>query len=148
MNAIESGMVRGGVPDLGSLSRLALLRWRDAFRQNPPGSVAKERRGLIEADFALCISLVHALELLQQHGVRTFFNFLHGKTDPDGDGGRIRTELQVPASFSFSSFIDFFRKIRTLLDSFLHFPSSSGALLLGFTVFYSDLNWVSFDEFI
>ena len=32
--------------------------------------------GMIEGDFALAISLYHAYELLQQHGILSFYNFL------------------------------------------------------------------------
>lgn len=34
------------------------------------------RAGVIEGDFALAISLYHAYELLQQHGILSFYNFL------------------------------------------------------------------------
>eukprot|EP00112_Aurelia_sp_Birch-Aquarium-sp1_P016270 Seg3676.1 transcript_id=Seg3676.1/GoldUCD/mRNA.D3Y31 product="Fanconi anemia group M protein" protein_id=Seg3676.1/GoldUCD/D3Y31 len=36
----------------------------------------QNRIGMIEGDFALAISLYHAYELLQQHGILSFYNFL------------------------------------------------------------------------
>jgi hypothetical protein len=56
----------------------------------------------MEGDFALCITLTHALELLLQHGIRGFYNFLAGKTDAaDGETGhnRTRTELVKVTGF-------------------------------------------------
>lgn len=52
--------------------------------------------GIIEGDFALCISLYHGYELLQQMGVRSLFIYLCGIMD--GSKG----ELSSEASFLFS----------------------------------------------
>ncbi|XP_032791668.2 Fanconi anemia group M protein homolog [Daphnia magna] len=89
--------------DIGSLTKYMLLQSRDKFRQNPPDNFPRNRSGMIEGDFALCITLTHALELLLQHGIRGFYNFLAGKTDVvDGETGhnRTRTELLKVNGFS------------------------------------------------
>ena len=49
---------------------------REEFRRNPPINLSKTQRGAVEGDFAACISLYHAYELLLQHGMRAFFNFI------------------------------------------------------------------------
>jgi hypothetical protein len=42
------------------------------------------QRGIAEGDFASAISLYHAYDLLLQHGLRTFYNFVT-KVTGDGD---------------------------------------------------------------
>ena len=49
---------------------------REEFRRNPPINLSKTQRGAVEGDFAASISLYHAYELLLQHGMRAFFNFI------------------------------------------------------------------------
>ena len=92
--------------DIGSLSRSAILKAREIFRLNPPTNFIKAKAGMVEGDFALCITLTHALELLQLHGIRGFYNFLASKTDPVSEGGqdgahhnRTRTEMQKIPEF-------------------------------------------------
>ena len=98
---MESGVLFS--KDIGSLTKYMLLQSRDKFRQNPPDNFPRSRSGMIEGDFALCITLTHALELLLQHGIRGFYNFLAGKTDAvEGETGhnRTRTELFKVNGFS------------------------------------------------
>ena len=98
---LESGVLFS--KDIGSLTKYMLLQSRDKFRQNPPDNFPRSRSGMIEGDFALCITLTHALELLLQHGIRGFYNFLAGKTDvAEGETGhnRTRTELFKVNGFS------------------------------------------------
>ena len=48
------------------------------------------QRGSAEGDFASAISLYHAYDLLLQHGLRTFFNFVSkvtGEGEPTGGAG-------------------------------------------------------------
>lgn len=90
--------------DIASLSKAAVLTSRERFRQNPPGNLSRAQSGMAEGDFAMCITLTHALELLLQHGIRGFYNFLAGKTDsiegePAGPN-RTRTELLKVNGFS------------------------------------------------
>ena len=48
------------------------------FRQNPPSHMPRGKIGIIEANFAVCITLLHALELLSLYGLRSFMKFLQG----------------------------------------------------------------------
>lgn len=89
--------------DIGSLTKFMVIQSRDKFRQNPPDNFPRSRSGMTEGDFAICITLCHALELLLQHGIRGFYNFLAGKTDAiDGEPShnRTRTELLKVPGFS------------------------------------------------
>lgn len=89
--------------DISSLTKYMVIQSRDKFRQNPPDNFPPSRRGMTEGDFAICITLTHALDLLLQHGIRGFYNFLAGKTDSnDGEAGhnRTRTELLKINGFS------------------------------------------------
>ena len=54
--------------------------------------------GVIEGDFALAISLFHAYELLQQHGMRSFHQFL--STSVMEGHSRARMELSRDPSFA------------------------------------------------
>ncbi|KAG1700085.1 Fanconi anemia group M protein [Nymphon striatum] len=64
--------------DPKSLSKFILLKAREAFRLDPPAGLPPNQYGSVEGDFALCMSLYHAYELLQLHGTRSFYNFLKG----------------------------------------------------------------------
>ena len=55
--------------------------------------------GVIEGDFGLCMSLYHAYELLQQHGLLSFYNFLKGILGGVKGTPRCRTELSQNAAF-------------------------------------------------
>lgn len=90
--------------DISSLTKFMVIQSRDKFRQNPPDNFPRQMCGVVEGDFALTITLTHALELLLQHGIRGFYNFLAGKTDA-GEGeapghNRTRTELLKVNGFS------------------------------------------------
>ena len=49
--------------------------------------------GVVEGDFALGMSLYHAYELLQRHGLRPFYNFLTGIVNGEKSFGRTRAVL-------------------------------------------------------
>lgn len=89
--------------DIGSLTKFSIIQSRERFRRNPPETCPRSRFGIAEGDFAMCITLTHALELLTQHGIRAFYNFLFEKTDWDGENGRThnrtRTELMKQPGF-------------------------------------------------
>ena len=55
--------------------------------------------GVVEGDFALAMSLYHGYELLQQHGLRSLYNFLESLLNGEKGYGRTRTELQRNADF-------------------------------------------------
>ena len=44
-------------------------------------SVQGPQQGMLEGDFALCISLYHGYELLMQMGLRSFFFYIQGIMD-------------------------------------------------------------------
>jgi Fanconi anemia group M protein len=76
-------------------SKFGLITARDEFRRNPPARLDRSTLGMAEGDFASAISLYHAYELLIQHGMRSFYNFMD-KTleDAKGPSRRLRSELQ------------------------------------------------------
>ena len=48
---------------------------------------------MVEGDFALCMSLYHSYELLQQHGLRSMFNFLESLVSGEKGSNRTKAEL-------------------------------------------------------
>ncbi|XP_041350852.1 LOW QUALITY PROTEIN: Fanconi anemia group M protein-like [Gigantopelta aegis] len=103
ISVVVSRLVRCGVlyrRDPSSLSKFLLLKSRDMFRQNPPEKLPKGQFGVVEGDFALGMSLYHAYELLQLHGLRSFYNFLTGIVNGEKSFGRTRAELLGNADFS------------------------------------------------
>ncbi|XP_043214863.1 Fanconi anemia group M protein-like [Amphibalanus amphitrite] len=79
--------------DETTLTKFALLRARDAFKQSPPPGLAHHQQSLVESDFAMCMSLYHALELLQLHGVRSFHTFIQSIVRGEKGSARGRAEL-------------------------------------------------------
>lgn len=55
--------------------------------------------GVVEADYALAMSLYHGFELLQLHGSRSLYNFLEGILSGDKGHGKTRAELSRNADF-------------------------------------------------
>ena len=72
--------------------------------------------GTIEGDFALAISLYHAYELLQQHGLRSFYQFL-SQTFSEGHS---RAKMEVTRSQ------EFVRIMRNLEEKFSHRNTTDG----------------------
>ena len=64
--------------------------------------------GAIEGDFALCMSLYHSYELLQQHGLRSTFNFLESLVSGEKGSSRTKAELTRNAVFK-----ELFESLRT-----------------------------------
>ena len=81
----KSGVLgyRGNTTNPEHYSRWALLQARNEFRQNPPSSLDKSKKGMLERDFSNSISLYHAYELLTKHGLRSFYNFLQRSVGDD-----------------------------------------------------------------
>ncbi|XP_062863163.1 Fanconi anemia group M protein isoform X2 [Trichomycterus rosablanca] len=80
--------------DLRSLTKYQLILARDQFRRNPPPHVKGAQQGALEGDFALCISLCHGFELLQQMGLRSLFFFAQNIMSGTKEYSRARNELQ------------------------------------------------------
>ncbi|CAL4087478.1 unnamed protein product, partial [Meganyctiphanes norvegica] len=78
--------------DETTLSKFQILKAREAFRQNPPENIPRNRFGVVEGIFALCMTLYHAYELLMLHGTRSFYKFLRNSLE-DGKAGVTKSEL-------------------------------------------------------
>lgn len=68
----------------------------------------RNRQGLIEGDFAMCISLYHAYELLLQHGILSFYNFIKGIID--GTKGMARAKAEITKNHEFTQLMDELRE--------------------------------------
>ncbi|KAL1791451.1 Fanconi anemia group M protein isoform X1 [Sigmodon hispidus] len=67
--------------DIPNLTKYQIILARDQFRKNPSPNIVGIQQGIIEGEFALCISLYHGYELLQQMGMRSLYFFLSGIMD-------------------------------------------------------------------
>lgn len=85
--------------DLRTLSKYQLILARDQFRKNPPQHIKGPQQGMLEGDFALCISLYHGYELLMQMGLRSLFFYIQGVMDGSREMSRARNELQRTPAF-------------------------------------------------
>ncbi|XP_051723833.1 Fanconi anemia group M protein-like isoform X3 [Ctenopharyngodon idella] len=95
--------------DLRSLTKYQIILAREQFRRNPPPHVQGPQQGPIEGDFALCISLYHGYELLQQMGVRSLFLFIQNIFSGPKESSRMKNELQrCPV------FMDLYREMETM----------------------------------
>ncbi|KAK2825963.1 hypothetical protein Q5P01_020177 [Channa striata] len=85
--------------DLRTLTKYQLILARDQFRKNPPAHIKGPQQGMLEGDFALCISLYHGYELLMQMGLRSLFFYIQGIMDGSREMSRARNELQRTPTF-------------------------------------------------
>ncbi|KAK1894430.1 Fanconi anemia group M protein [Dissostichus eleginoides] len=85
--------------DLRSLSKYQIILARDQFRKNPPPNIKGPQQGMLEGDFALCISLYHGYELMMQMGLRSLFFYIQGIMDGTREMSRARNELQRTPTF-------------------------------------------------
>ncbi|XP_072314496.1 Fanconi anemia group M protein [Eucyclogobius newberryi] len=88
-----------GHKDLRTLSKYQLILARDQFRKNPPPHIKGPQQGMLEGDFALCISLYHGYELLMQMGLRSLFFYVQSVMDGSREMSRARNELQRTPTF-------------------------------------------------
>ncbi|KAJ8379088.1 hypothetical protein AAFF_G00231790 [Aldrovandia affinis] len=95
--------------NLRTLTKYQLILARDQFRSNPPPRVMGAQQGMLEGDFALCISLYHGYELLLQMGLRSLFLYLQGIMDGTKEMARARSELQRTGDF-----VDLYRELEAL----------------------------------
>ncbi|TRZ11154.1 hypothetical protein HGM15179_015952 [Zosterops borbonicus] len=79
--------------EIPSLTKYQIILARDQFRKNPSAQNAGIHQGVIEGDFALCISLYHGYELLLQMGIRSLFIYLWGIMDGAKGLSRTKNEL-------------------------------------------------------
>uniref|UniRef100_A0A668A683 ATP-dependent RNA helicase FANCM n=1 Tax=Myripristis murdjan TaxID=586833 RepID=A0A668A683_9TELE len=80
--------------DLRTLTKYQLILAREQFRKNPSPHIKGPQQGMLEGDFALCISLYHGYELLLQMGLRSLFFYIQGIMDGAREMSRARNELQ------------------------------------------------------
>ncbi|MEL6806070.1 MAG: hypothetical protein AAFO91_20110, partial [Bacteroidota bacterium] len=59
----------------------------------------RQAMGMVEGDFAICLSLYHGLELLLHHGLKSFHIFIRASVDASKGGARARVMLQSNAEF-------------------------------------------------
>ncbi|KAM4540671.1 Fanconi anemia group M protein [Fundulus diaphanus] len=95
--------------DLRTLSKYQLILARDQFRKNPAPHIKGSHQGVLEGDFALCISLYHGYELLMQMGLRSLFFYIQGIMDGSREMSRAKNELQRTPTF-----MDLYREMETL----------------------------------
>ena len=86
--------------EITKLSKFIILKSRDEFRQNPPEHIPPMDYGTVEGDFQMAMSLYHGFELLQLHGLRSFYNFLLKILNGESGHGRTRNELTRNADFN------------------------------------------------
>ena len=55
--------------------------------------------GALEGDFAIVMSLYHGLELMEQHGLRSFYKFLEETLSTDQSSNKTKQELLRNPSF-------------------------------------------------
>ncbi|XP_060117345.1 Fanconi anemia group M protein [Heteronotia binoei] len=85
--------------DISALTKYQIILARDQFRKNPASHFTGPQQGIIEGDFALCISLCHGYELLLQMGMRSLHIFLSGIVDGSKGMTRARNELRRNEEF-------------------------------------------------
>ncbi|KAF4083802.1 hypothetical protein AMELA_G00121480 [Ameiurus melas] len=98
--------------DLRSLTKYQVILARDQFRRNPPPQLMGAKHGALEGDFALCISLYHGYELLQQMGLRSLFLFTQNIMSGSKETSRARNELQRSPVF-----MDLYREMEAMFLS-------------------------------
>uniref|UniRef100_A0A8D0G9V0 Helicase C-terminal domain-containing protein n=1 Tax=Sphenodon punctatus TaxID=8508 RepID=A0A8D0G9V0_SPHPU len=84
--------------EIPNLTKYQIILARDQFRKNPSSHLVVQQ-GIIEGDFALCISLYHGYELLLQMGTRSLYIFLCGIMDGSKGLTRARNELSRSEEF-------------------------------------------------
>ncbi|XP_066197441.1 Fanconi anemia group M protein [Saccopteryx leptura] len=95
LEAFVSSLIRRNLlmrRDIPNLTKYQIILARDQFRKNPPDNIVGIQ-GIIEGEFALCISLYHGYELLQQMGMRSLYYFLCGVMDGTKGMTRVKNEL-------------------------------------------------------
>ncbi|NXT69653.1 FANCM protein, partial [Chaetops frenatus] len=96
LEAFAGRLIKVGVlsrREIPSLTKYQIILARDQYRKNPSAQNAGIHQGIIEGDFALCISLYHGYELLLQMGIRSLFIYLWGIMDGSKGLSRTKNEL-------------------------------------------------------
>ncbi|NXF54019.1 FANCM protein, partial [Oceanites oceanicus] len=115
--------------DIPSLTKYQIILARDQYRKNPSSQNVGIHQGIIEGDFALCISLYHGYELLLQMGLRSLFIYLCGVMD--GSKGLTRTKNELGRN---EDFMKLYQQLRDMFSD-TSLPSANGNVYKSKTVF-------------
>uniref|UniRef100_H0WLY4 RNA helicase n=1 Tax=Otolemur garnettii TaxID=30611 RepID=H0WLY4_OTOGA len=101
LEAFASSLIQRNVlrRDIPNLTKYQIILARDQFRKNPSPNIVGKQQGVIEGEFAICISLYHGYELLQQMGMRSLYYFLCGIMDGTKGMTRSKNELSRNEDF-------------------------------------------------
>ncbi|KAB0346728.1 hypothetical protein FD754_011585 [Muntiacus muntjak] len=102
LEAFASSLIQRNVlmrKDIPNLTKYQIILARDQFRKNPSPNIVGMQQGIIEGEFAICISLYHGYELLQQMGMRSLYFFLCGIMDGTKGMTRAKNELSRNEDF-------------------------------------------------
>ncbi|XP_043930200.1 Fanconi anemia group M protein isoform X2 [Protopterus annectens] len=131
LEAFTSRLTRMNVmprKDVPNMTKYQLILARDQFRKNPPSNIVGAQQGMVEGDFALCISLYHGYELLLQMGVQSLYMFLHGILDGSKGMTRARNEL-----CRCEDFMDLYKQLEAMLSHSSLSSTSESNLFSTFT---------------
>ncbi|XP_050191656.1 Fanconi anemia group M protein isoform X3 [Myiozetetes cayanensis] len=124
LEAFAGRLIRMGVlarRDIPSLTKYQIILARDQYRKNPSSQHVGVLQGVIEGDFALCISLYHGYELLLQMGVRSLFIYLWGIMD--GAKGLTRTKNELGRN---EDFMGLYQHLRDMFSDTAVAPEMGG----------------------
>lgn len=102
LEAFASSLIQRNIlmrRDIPNLTKYQIILARDQFRKNPSPNIVGIQQGIIEGEFAICISLYHGYELLQQMGMRSLYFFLCGIMDGTKGMTRAKNELSRNEDF-------------------------------------------------
>ncbi|CAN8215729.1 unnamed protein product [Coccothraustes coccothraustes] len=122
LEAFAGRLIKVGVlcrRDIPSLTKYQIILARDQYRKNPSAQHAGIHQGIIEGDFALCISLYHGYELLLQMGIRSLFIYLWGIMD--GSKGLSRTKSELGRN---QDFMELYRQLQDMFSDTAVTPES------------------------
>ncbi|XP_050831470.1 Fanconi anemia group M protein isoform X2 [Serinus canaria] len=125
LEAFAGRLIRVGVlsrRDIPSLTKYQIILARDQYRKNPSAQHAGIHQGIIEGDFALCISLYHGYELLLQMGIRSLFIYLWGIMD--GSKGLSRTKSELGRN---EDFMELYQQLQAMFSDTAVTPESGSA---------------------
>ncbi|NWZ36098.1 FANCM protein, partial [Brachypodius atriceps] len=122
LEAFAGRLIKVGVlsrREIPSLTKFQIILARDQYRKNPSAQHAGIHQGIIEGDFALCISLYHGYELLLQMGIRSLFIYLWGIMD--GSKGLSRTKNELGRN---EDFMELYQQLQDMFSNSAVTPES------------------------
>ncbi|XP_039554057.1 Fanconi anemia group M protein isoform X2 [Passer montanus] len=125
LEAFAGRLIKVGVlsrRDIPSLTKYQIILARDQYRKNPSAQNAGIHQGVIEGDFALCISLYHGYELLLQMGIRSLFIYLWGIMD--GSKGLSRTKSELGRN---GDFMELYQQLQDMFSDSAVAPEGGSA---------------------